>query len=115
MRVSMDAEVVVPANGRVDNAFNAQQFQTIPFNALLRLMDTGSATGLRRSLNVSGTQVLDRGLVSSQNRVPVDPDDNVVTGVEAMQGQQVFAPVENTTAGALTYRARLWIEEAVAA
>lgn len=110
--LSMEVEVSIAANTTNENVFATLQYQTIPFNAMLRLLDTGSATGLRRSLSVGGQSVLDRGFVSTQNRKPLDPDDTVIKDVEAWGGMQVFAPVQNTTPGALTYRATLWIEEA---
>jgi len=110
--VSMEVEVSVAANSTNDNVFAAKQYQTIPFNAKIRLLDTGSATGLKRSLSVGGANILDAGFVSTQNRKPLDPDDTVIRDVDAIQGMQVFCPVQNTTAGALTYRGTLWIEEA---
>ena len=46
------------------------------------------------------------------NRVPIVPDDLIIEGIEVYEGQQIFLPVQNTTAGALTYRYRLEIEAA---
>lgn len=110
--VSMSVQVSVAANSTNNNTVRDEQYQTAPFSGFLRLLDTGSAAGLRRSLNVSGTSILDRGFVNAQNRIPVDPDDTVVKDVEVYQGQQIFLPVQNTTAGALTYTATLWLEQA---
>lgn len=110
--VSMEVEVSIAANSTNDNVFNGKQYQTIPFNAMLTLLDTGSAAGLKRSLSVGGTSVLDGGFVSITNRKPLEPDDTVIKNVEAYAGMQVFTPVQNTTAGALTFRGTLLIEEA---
>ena len=112
MRVAMQIEVAIAAGATNENVFTGQQYQTIPFNALLALFDTGSAAGLRRTMTVSGRTVLDRGIVSAQNRVPIPDQDVVVSDVEAYQGQQVFVTVQNPTAGSLTYRGTLWIEQA---
>lgn len=112
MKVAMEIEVSIAANSTNENVLSAAQYKTVPFNSLIRLLDTGSAAGLRRGLTVSGTSIINRGVVSSQNRVPLDPDDTVVSEVEAFQGQELFLSVENTTAGALTYRAKVWLESA---
>lgn len=112
MVVSMEVEVSVLASSTNDNVFQGKQYQTIPFNAFLTLLDTGSATGLKRSLSVGGASILDGGFVSVTNRKPLKPDDEVISGVEAIAGMQVFCPVQNTTVGALIYRATLLIEEA---
>jgi len=112
MKVAMEIEVSIAANSTNENVLSSSQYKTVPFNSLIRLMDTGSATGLRRSMTVSGTSIINRGVVSTQNRVPLDPDDTVVSEVEAFQGQEIFLSVENTTAGALTYRCKVWLESA---
>jgi hypothetical protein len=112
MMIAMDVEVSIAANSTNENTVRDQQYQTAPFSGFLLLRDTGSAAGLRRTLNVGGTSVLDRGVVNSNNRVPQDPDDNVIKAVEVFAGQQIFLPVQNTTGGALTYRARLELEAA---
>lgn len=113
MRVAMQVEVSIAANSTNDNVYNAKQYQTIPFNSKIKLLDTGSATGLKRSFNISGTQVIDGGFVNVQNRMPVEPDDTQITDVDGYAGQQVFVPVQNTTGGALTYRGALIFEDAV--
>lgn len=112
MKVAMEVEVSVPANTTNKNVVSDQQYFTVPFNCLVRLNDTGSAAGLKRGLTISGTNILDGGVVNTQNRMPVDPDDTILSDVEAFQGQQIFLPVQNTTAGALTYRAKIWLESA---
>lgn len=110
--IAMEVEVSIAANTTNENVVRDQQYQTAPFSGFLMLRDTGSAAGLRRTLNVGGASILDRGVVNANNRVPIDPDDTIIRGVEIFKGQQIFLPVQNTTAGALTYRARLELEEA---
>lgn len=112
MRVGMEGEVSIPASTTNDNVLANLQYFTVPFNCLVKLLDTGSATGLRRSFTVTGQNIIDRGFVSTQNRMPLDPDDTVISEVEAFQGQQLFMPVQNTTAGALTFRFKVWLESA---
>lgn len=111
MRVVMEIEEAIAANATNNNVIRDQQYQVAPFSGFLTLYDTGSATGLRRTLNVGGASVLDRGFVNTNNRAPVVPDDMIISEVEVYEGQQIFLPVQNTTAGSLTYRARLELEE----
>lgn len=112
MARSMDVEVSIPANSQNENVLSAQLFRTAPVSGFMRILETGSAAGLRRTLLVGGQTIANRGFVNAQNRVPVDPDDQAIVDVEVWEGQEIFLPVENTTAGALTYRARIEIEEA---
>lgn len=110
MKVAMSVQTAVAANSTNNNVVRDEQYQTVPFDGLLRLLATGSAAGLRHTLIISGTSILDAGFVNAQNRVPVTPDDEVVTMVEVFQGQQIFLKVQNTTAGALTYNGLIEIE-----
>lgn len=112
MKVIMEVESAIAANTTVDNIIRDQQYQTAPFSGFLTLYDTGSAAGLRRTLNVAGSSLIDRGFVNSNNRVPIVPDDVILDGVEVYEGQQIFLPVQNGTAAALTYRARIELEAA---
>jgi len=112
MKITMEVETSVAANTTNENIIRDQQYQVAPFSGFLKLSDTGSAAGLRRTLNVGGASVLDRGIVNANNRMPLDPDDTIIDGVEVFAGQQIFLPVQNTTGGALTYRARLILEQA---
>lgn len=102
--VNLVAETSVAANATNENVMRDQQYQTCPFDGWLTLRDTGSATGLRRSLLIQGKSVNDRGFVNTQNRVPFLPDDFAVGPIPILKGQQITVPVFNTTAGALTYR-----------
>lgn len=112
MKIIMEVESAVAANTTNDNIIRDQQYQTAPFSGFLSIYDTGSAAGLRRTLNVAGSSLIDRGFVNANNRIPIVPDDLILDGAEVYEGQQIFLPVQNTTAGALTYRARIEIEAA---
>ena len=103
--VQLVAEISIAANATNDNVMRDQQYQTAPFDGYLTLRDTGSATGLRRSLLISGRSIVDRGFVNTNNRVPIVPDDLVTTNIPIRAGQQITLPVSNTTGGALTFRA----------
>lgn len=115
MKIAMKVEVSVAANSTNKNVLRDEQYQAAPFTGLATWLSTGSAAGLRETLNVGGQSILDAGIVNTQNRVPLTPDDIVLDGIEVYQGQPFFLPVVNTTAGALTYRATIILEEAVEA
>jgi hypothetical protein len=111
MKVSMENEVVIAANNVNENVFAGQLYEKAPADCLCTLLDTGSAAGLRAQLFVGSTAVTGRRPVNTQNRTPVTPDDEAVSGVEAFAGQQLSQRVENTTAAALTYRFKFYLEE----
>lgn len=110
--IVVDIETSVAANSRAENALDNTDLERAPFTGFLSLLETGSAAGLRSSLLAGQDSVFSRRIVNSQNRSPVVPDDAVITDVEIREGQTIRLPVDNTTAGALTYRARAIFEPA---
>ena len=76
----------------------------------LTLLATGSAAGLEHSFFVGQDNPMETSAVNANNRIPIVPDDAVMTDVEAMSGEQLQLQVTNTTAGALTYNFTLAVE-----
>jgi len=112
VKVAMEIENAVGANATVENVLSGQRFERAPFDCLVTLLSTGSAAGLREELNVGGRSATPRMVVNAQNRSPVVPDDVRLAEVECLAGELIQLTVANTTAGALTYRARVELEEA---
>lgn len=112
-KVLMEIEVSVAANATTDNALTGQRFERMPFDGFVTLFSTGSAAGLREELNIGGMSISGRMPVNTQNRSPVVPDDLRVEQVQGAKGDLIQLTVANTTAGALTYRARVEIEPGV--
>lgn len=108
----MEVEVSIAANDTNENVLDGQRFERMPFDGFVSLLATGSAAGLRHELNVGGRSASPRMPVNTQNRSPVAPDDLIVADIEVSMGELVQLTVANTTAGALTYRARVQLEEA---
>lgn len=110
----VDIEVSVAANDLEENVLSGTLFQQIgAIPQLLAIFETGSAAGLERNFVVGSDTKVPFGPVNANNRVPIDPDDKVIDSVEAYPGDNLFLAVRNTTAGALTYRARIWYEDAM--
>lgn len=103
--VVMAYQASIAANTQVDNIIAGQQYQTAPFDGYLSLRAAGSAAGLRLSTLVQGVSKINRMFVNTNNRVPIQPDDVIISGVPVRAGQQITIPAENTTAGALTLNA----------
>lgn len=91
----------IAANAVNDNLLAGSQFEFLPYNASLRFALNGSATGLVADV-YSGQDVLaEQMLVNTLNRVPINPDDFLLTDV-ARGGERIKMRVRNLTGGALT-------------
>ena len=79
--------------------------------AAIAIYSTGSAIGLFMETFVGEDSVVERSAVNIQNRVPVVPDDIVVSRVAGLPNDRITMPVENTTGGALTFFYRVEVED----
>lgn len=102
----------VAANATTDNVFQGKRFERSPVNGYVTYYSTGSATGLQDELNIGGRSITPRNPVNTQNRLPVVPDDLIVSGVPVARGELIQVTVANTTAGALTHNGRIEIQSA---
>ena len=97
----IQSSVSIAANGVNDNVLQGSQFEFLPYNAALRFALNGSAVGLVADV-YSGQDVLSEQMaVNSLNRVPINPDDFLLSDV-AGAGERIKVRVRNTTGGALT-------------
>lgn len=93
--------VSVPANGVVDNALQGNQFEFLPYNAMLEFGIVASAVGLLMDCYSGQDTLVEAGAVSPANRSPVYPDDYDLTDVAAA-GERIKVRLRNTTAAAIT-------------
>jgi len=93
--------VSIAASTAVDNLIAGSQFEFLPYNAHLSFAINGSAAGLVADV-YSGQDVLAEAMVvNALNRIPINPDDFLLTDVAA-GGERIKVRVRNTTTGALT-------------
>jgi hypothetical protein len=90
------------ANATIDNVITGDQYEFLPFNALLEFGINGSATGLVMDVYSGSDSLCESAAVSLANRMPIYPDDYTLTDVAAA-GERIKVRLRNTTGGALTY------------
>ena len=111
-KTAINISVSIGANAS-SNVLQGKRFENVARTGLILLAQTGSADGLEAELFVADRNALEASPVGGANRVPILPDDVVVDDVDAFQGERVQLNVVNTTAGALTYNARLILDDNV--
>lgn len=97
----MTDSLSVAANAVSANVLAGLLYEFLPANAKVALFATGSAIGLRVTLNIGGEQIVDDSGISIQNRVPIIPDDLVVAD-GGRRGERMILRFRNTTGAALT-------------
>jgi len=97
------------------NVLAGSRFENVPRTGFLLLAQTGSASGLESEMFVGTRNALENSPVGAQNRTPILPDDIVVDEVDAFAGEKIQLRVTNTTGAALTFQARLQLDDNVEA
>lgn len=97
----IQSSVSIAANTTNDNVITGSQYEFLPYNAYVEVGLVGSATGLEADAYSGSDTLCERMGLSTQNRVPVYPDDFTLNDVAAA-GERLKIRVSNTTGGALT-------------
>lgn len=111
MKVLMQGSTSIAANSTNSNVVQGRRYERSPFPAIGTLYINGSAAGLVGELNVGGVSVSGPLTCNVQNRVPVVPDDLLVTDWEALPNSLIQVSITNTTGGALTAYWKVELQE----
>lgn len=103
-------EVSVPANSSVDNIFSGSAFEFARGPSIVSLGLTQSATGLQCQFTSGADVVVEESAPPIKTGFPVIPDEFYASDIAA-PGDRFVLRARNTTAGALTLRAVLQIQE----
>lgn len=105
----IQSSAVIALGAVNDNLLQGSQFEFLPYDASLRFALNGSATGLVADV-YSGQDVLSEQMgINSLNRVPINPDDFLLSDVAAA-GERIKIRVRNPTGGSLTVFFALMID-----
>lgn len=100
-RVQQRGPVSIAA-GAVDvNLWDGLRYERAPVPSMLEVFMTASATGLNRQLYVAMDRISPPTAIAPLNRVPQDPMDSTISGVEAPPDKLLQLQVSNPTVGAL--------------
>jgi len=103
-------EVSIPANSSVENVFAGSAFEFARGPQLVTLGITQSAVGLLATFTSGADVVVEESAPPVKTVMPVIPDDFYASDIAA-PGDRYVLRVRNTTAGPLTVRAVLQIQD----
>lgn len=108
MQVVMQGTQVFAAAGTVQNALTGERYERPPWNARGDLYMQGSAINLLTAeLNVGGISVSGQVNVGGQNRLPLVPDDSLVSDWDAPQGSLIQLRLTASAAASAFWRVEL--------
>jgi hypothetical protein len=100
-RVMMQGPTSI-ANNTVDQQLlDGLRYERAPVDSLLDVLMTASATGMTRQVFVNMDRIAPPSAVSLNNRIPQDPLDTTVGGIEAPKDELLQLSVSNSSGGAL--------------
>lgn len=90
------------ANGEVDtDLLDSLDLQRLPYPVMAKYFMTASAAGMTRTLFVEQDRVAPPSFINISNRVPLDPFDLTIEGVEVPPNSDQKLQVTNQSGGAL--------------
>lgn len=90
-------------NGTVDQQLlDGLPYEYAPADLIMDILMTSSAAGLTRQVFVDMDRVAPSSSISLANRIPQDPFDTTVTGVQVPADEQVQLAITNNSGGALS-------------
>lgn len=100
--VVMQGTASVAAAAVDDQMLDGLMFEQLAMPALLKVLMTCSTGGLLRQLFIDQDRIAPPSQVSASNRVPMDPFDVTISGVEVPANAKQYLSVSNPTGGAAT-------------
>lgn len=113
-RVIQQGPTSIADNTTDSQLLDGLRYERPPMDALLDIFMSASAAGLTRTLDIDTDNIAPPSAVNATNRIPQDPFDMTITGVETPQDKLTSLAVTNRSGGALNvfWKAK-WYELAV--
>lgn len=112
-RVTQIGPVAVANNVVDQQLLDGLRYERPPVPSLLTLWMSGSAAGLMREVYVDTDSVAPPSNIVPTNRVPQDPFDLAVDGIEVPEDKLIAVPVSNSSGGSLNAFLRMRLKELV--
>jgi len=84
----MQDSTVIAADAVPQHAFAGRQFETVEKPGLLTLFLSADDVGQKRSVYIEQTNIAPPSNIPATNRIPLDPDDESIDGIEVPQGKK---------------------------
>lgn len=108
MNVMTDRQSVA-LNATVANVLSGKLHEFVNEISVVRLYATAAAVGMFVSMLVGGESVVQDQEISSQNRMPIVPDD-FVAEIGAVPGDRILVSMRNSTGVAIVAFTRVEVE-----
>lgn len=103
----------IPASSLDLQLLQGLRYERAPVDSLMELFMTSSAAGITRQVYIDTESIAPPSAIAPLNRMPQDPFDRHLGGIEVPQDKQIELSVTNLTGGALTVFWKLKLQEQV--
>lgn len=108
--ITQDGPVSLAAGASI-NVLAGRAFERPRIDSFLSVYASASAAGMQMEIYIEQTRVSPPVDVTASNRVPINPFDILVEGIEAPNDAQIQVKFTNTTGGALNFFWRTRLQE----
>lgn len=110
-RVIAQGPITVNASVTDQQLLDGLRYERAPNDSILNIFMTSSAAGLTRQVYIDMDRVAPSSAISIANRMPQDPFDVTVSGIQVPKDSLIQIPISNPTAGALSVFYKIVLKE----
>jgi len=110
-RVIAQGPITINASATDVQVLDGLRYERAPKDSILNVYMTSSAAGLTRQVYVDMDRIAPASAISIANRMPQDPFDLTVSGIQVPKDSLIQIPISNTTGGALSLFYRITLKE----
>lgn len=111
--VMQNGPISIPAATFNLDLLDGLRYQRPPTDSIMTLLMTSSALGLTREVFVDLDSIAPPSALPPVNRIPMNPFDTTLGGIEVPEDKPIAVQVTNTTAGALSVFWRIVLKQMV--
>jgi len=100
-RVMQQGPIVIANNTIDQQLLDGLQFERPGKDSIMDVLMTQSALGMTRSVYVDMERIAPPSSISTENRIPQDPYDTTVTGIECPEDKEIQLAITNQSGGNL--------------
>lgn len=89
------------------------RYERAPRDAIMALLMTSSAAGLTREVYIDMERIAPASTISIANRIPQDPTDSTVAGIQVPKDSEIQVQCDNNSGGALNVFWKMVLDESL--
>lgn len=111
MRIIQQGPTSIADGSVATQLLSGLRYERAPRDSMMALLMTSSAAGMTREVYIDMDRIAPASTISLANRIPQDPTDSTVAGIQVPKDSEIQVQVTNQSGGALSVFWKLVLQE----